>query len=270
MIRVSFRNLVGNVTASSSNKDYPADNLLDTRPSSIWQSGNPFATSHTLSGTFTSPLFISCLALLNLVCNPYATITINLKLGATIKKTFTLSGEEILYGYGEGPYGMFAYGGYAAPGREWMSRFRTKWFESILCDSWQIIINQTDNNICSLGTVFFGVHWESPVGINQNYETGFVQTIGDISRNNFGISVGSPPTIGRLVGCELHMLTEDDVVTWINSVDHSTPILFTIRPEQVDSEALFGTIYGCVQNDLSFTGTKAKRFRGKVSINEVK
>lgn len=270
MIRVSFRNMVTNVTATSSDIDYPSDNLLDARPSSIWKSGNPFATSHTLSGTFSSAMYISCLALLNLVCNPYATITINLKLSGVTKKSFSLTGEEILYGYGEGPYGMFAYGGYAAPGREWLARFRTKWFESILCDSWQVIINQTDNNVCSIGTIFFGTHWEAPTGINSDYETGFSQNIGDISRNNYGISVGAITVVGRTIGCELHMLTEDDVVTWMNSVDQNTPILFTIRPEQDDSNAMFGTIYGYIQNEVSFTGSRAKRFRGRISINEVK
>lgn len=270
MIRVSFRNLVSNITASSQDKDYPAENLLDARPSSKWASGAAFLTTHTLSGTFSGITKITCLALLNLECNVYATITIRLKRGAITVKTFTLSGEEILYGYGEGPYGLFAYGGYAAPGREWMARFRTRWFEDVYCDSWQVVIDQTDNNPCSLGTVFFGTHWEAPTRINQNYETGFKQQIGDIQRNIAAISVSPINIVGRTVGCELHMLTEDDVVTWNDNIDLSIPILFTIRPEQEDTEALFGTIYGYLQNEVSFTGSKAKRFRGKVTIDEVK
>lgn len=271
MIRVSFRNKLASITASSQAKDYPVSNIQDDRPSSIWKSAGLFSTSHTLTGIFgETPTVVSCMALLNLVCNTYALITINLKLGATIVKSLSLTGEEILYGYGEGPYGLFAYGGYAAPGREWLAKFRVRWFEEVLCDNWEVIINQTDNTACSLGTLFFGEHWEAPTYINQDYSTGFTQSIGDIQRSIGGVTVGTVSIVGRKVSCELHMLTEDDVKIWNDNAKCDKPILFSIRPELNDTEALFGTIMGYLQNDISFTGSKAKRFRGKISIDEVK
>ena len=52
MIRVSFRNKLADVSASSQAKEYPVSNLQDDRPSSIWKSAGLFNTSHTLTGTF--------------------------------------------------------------------------------------------------------------------------------------------------------------------------------------------------------------------------
>ena len=64
MIRVSFRNKLADVSASSQAKEYPVSNLQDDRPSSIWKSAGLFNTSHTLTGTFGgTPTIISCMAL---------------------------------------------------------------------------------------------------------------------------------------------------------------------------------------------------------------
>ena len=271
MIRVSFKNLITKeIWASSEAKGYPVVNLLDARASSKWKSGDIFDSIHTVYGNFEEPVNISCFGIFNLVCEVNAEITVNLYLGATLVKTFTIPGEDIIYGYGEGPYGFFAYGGYAAPGREWLKLSRTKWFEDVLCDNWEVIVDQQSNIETEVGGIYFGDSWESPTSVNQNHSTGFTDYSGSIQRNVGGITVGSINIVGRKIECELHMLTGDDVVTWQKNADSSRPILFTIEPKQVTTRDMYGTIYGYLQNDIKFTGSTHKRFRTKLSIEEVK
>lgn len=271
MIRVSFKNLITKeIWASSAAKGYPEVNLLDARVSSLWKSGDMFDSTHSVYGNFEVPANISCFGIFSLDCDVAANITVNLYLGTTLVKSMSFTGEEVIYGYGEGPYGFFAYGGYAAPGREWISSSRTLWFEDVLSDNWEVIVEQPSNIPTSIGGIFFGESWSAPTGITQDYGTGFTDYSGELQRGLGGITVGPINIVGRKVECALHMLTGEDVVEWQKNADPTRPVLFTVSPRQDSTRDFYGTIYGYLQSDIKFTGSIHKRFRAKISIEEVK
>lgn len=253
MIRFSFDNILGTAIASSG----IADNLSISQPSKLWRSTNTYETTHTLDFSFDRGL-VSCLGLFNLTLVPTANIIIEIKDGATVVKAFTLTAEQIVYGYGEGPYGLFAYGGYAAPGRDWLNRFRVLWFEDVYADSMHISFEGSPN--VSLGYVHLGPSWSPPVGITDTYSSNFKLIDTEMGRAIGGSSTGSLSRTYREISVELQLLTSDDVDYLLSTLDNYKPIVFGAYAQNTNTEALYGTLLCKAPNGIKINGSIKRRF----------
>lgn len=270
MIKLSFRNILleGNFSSSSEQALYPATNLLLTKPSKSWKTANPYTSIHALNISYNATT-VSCFGLFNMVTNVDASINVKIKLGATIVKEFNLTGEDIIYGYGEGPYGLFAYGGYAAPGRAWLQKFRVQWFEDVISDN--IVITVSNAPEFELGYVHLGPSWSPPVGITSDYNSGFTPISTDVIRNIGGISVGTISRNYRAIQVTLQMLTGEDVDYLLNIHDAYTPVIFSAFGNLVSTEASYGTLLGKIPEGISYAGASHRRYTAaSITIEELK
>ena len=270
MIKLSLKNVLlnSNISASSHKKLYPVSNLLLSSPSKLWKTANPYSSTHSISLSYISST-ISCFGLFNMVTNADALITVNIKLGSTIVKTLVFYGESIVYGYGEGPYGLFAYGGYDAPGRAWLQRFRVLWFEDIITDNMEIII--TNSKEFSLGYIHLGPTWNSPVGVTSDYTSSFIPISTDVVRNIGGISVGTISRNYRIIQLTLQMLTSTDVEYLIENHDASSPIVASAFGGVLTTESAYGTLLAKIPDGITYVGAPHRRFTAaNMKLEELK
>ena len=270
MIKLSFDNVVlgSTVAASSSKVAYPVSNLLFPTPSKAWQTADPYTASHSLTVNY-STTTVSCFAVFNMVTNTEAKIVVNIKLGATIVKTLNLTGEALVYGYGEGPYGIFAYGGYDAPGRAWLQRFRVVWFEDVISDNMEIII--TDAPEFSLGYLHLGSSWSPPIGITADYNSTFVPISADIVRNMGGISVGTISRNYRALQLTLQMLKDTDVDYLIEHHNAHSPVVVSAFGGVLTTEAAYGTLLAKIPDGITYVGAPHRRFTAaNMKLEELK
>ena len=270
MIKLSFKNLLSSsiVIASGSKQLYPVSNLLLSSPSKLWKTANPYSSSHSLTMSYVSNT-VSCFGLFNMVTNVDALITVNIKLGSVIVKTLTFTGEDIVYGYGEGPYGLFAYGGYAAPGRSWLQKFRVIWFEDVISDNLEVII--TNAKEFSLGYIHLGGTWNAPTGINADYTSTFTPISTDIVRNIGGVSVGTISRNYRNIQLTLQMLTGIDVTYLIDNHDANVPVIVSAFGGIVSTEASYGTLLAKIPDGITYVGAPHRRFTAaNMKLEELK
>jgi hypothetical protein len=204
-----------------------------------------------------------------MVTNADAAINIKLRLGATVVKEFNFTGENIIYGYGEGPYGLFAYGGYSAPGRAWMQKFRVIWFEDVVSDN--MIITISDAPEFSLGYIHLGPSWSPKIGINKDYSSSFIPITTDVVRNIGGISTGTISRNYRAVKLTLQMLTGEDVQYLLDNHNANTPLVVSALGGIVSTEAAYGTLLGKIPEGISYVGAPHRRFTAaNMNIEELK
>lgn len=264
MIRFSFHNVLGQATASSGDPS----NLTVSQPSKVWKNSNVYATSHTLVHAFTKQI-VSCFGLFNLTIDPDSTILVQIKNGATVVKELNLGAAQIVYGYGEGPYGLFAYGGYSAPGRDWLNRFRVLWFEDVIADN--MVITFQNTNSVSLGYVHLGPSWSPPVGPTEAYYSTFKLIGTESGRSIGGSSSGSLSRTYREISVELQLLTADDVNYLLSTVENYKPVIFGAYAEKANTEALYGTLLCKIPSGVQVSGSIKKRFNAaSITLEELK
>lgn len=270
MIKLSFSNILATsiVSASSSKILYPVSNLLLSTPSKLWKVANPYTSNHVLTFSYASNT-VSCFGVFNMVTNTDAEITVNIKLGSNIVKILTFTGEDIIYGYGEGPYGLFSYGGYAAPGRSWLQKFRVIWFEDVISDNIEVLINNAPE--FSLGYIHLGPSWSPPVGITADYSSTFIPITTDVVRNIGGISVGTISRNYRAVQLTLQMLRGEDVEYLISNHNANTPVIVSAFGGTLSTEAAYGTLLAKVPEGISYIGAPHRRFTvSNMKLEELK
>lgn len=268
MIKLSFNNvLLGGSFTASSNQNL-VDNLQMTSPSKSWHTSNPYTGVHTLAVTYPSST-VSCFGVFNMVTNVDAMINVKIKLGNTVVKELNFLGENIVYGYGEGPYGIFAYGGYAAPGRAWMQKFRVIWFEDVVSDN--VLITITNAPEFSLGYIHLGTSWSPCFGINKDYSSSFIPITTDVVRNLGGISTGTISRNYRAVKLSLQLLTGQEVQYLLNNHNSNTPVIVSAFGSASSTEAVYGTLLGKIPEGISYVGAPHRRFSAaNMTIEELK
>lgn len=259
MIRFSLYNVLGEATASSGDPS----NLTVSQPSKVWVNSNTYSQTHTLDYSFDRQT-VSCFGLFNLTIDHNGTVLVQIKDGANVVKEINLTAGQIVYGYGEGPYGLFAYGGYSAPGRDWLNRFRVLWFEDVIADNVTITFQSTNN--VTLGYVHLGPSWSPPVGPTDNYYSTFKLIGTESGRTLGGSSSGSLSRTYREISVELQLLTSDDVNYLISNVDNYSPVVFSAYAERLDTEALYGTLLCKIPSGIQISGSIKRRFNA-VSLN---
>lgn len=270
MIKLSFRNILleGSLTSSSEKPLNPSSNLLLSNPSKSWKTADPYTTNHTLAISYDTET-VSSFGLFNMVTNADAAINVKIRLGSIIVKELNFTGEDIVYGYGEGPYGLFAYGGYAAPGRAWLQKFRVVWFQDVISDN--ILVTITNAPEFNLGYIHLGPSWSPKVGVNKDYSSSFTPITTDVIRNLGGISVGTISRNYRAISVSLQMLTGDDVQYLIDTHNASSPVLFSAFGNLVSTEALYGTLLGRIPEGITYVGAPHRRFSAaNLKIEELK
>lgn len=255
------------ITASSEGIAEPVSNLLIPQPTKYWRAVNPFSSSHTLNFNYSSST-VSCLALFSLELPSDATINIKLYNGITLVKEFNFTGEQVVYGYGEGPYGLFAYGGYAAPGREWMQKFRVFWFEDIISDNMLVTISNTTE--VSLGYIHLGPSWGAPFGINKDYISTFNPISKEMSKTVGGVSVGSLARNYREIEITLIMLSGEEMTSLMENFDNYKPIVFSAFAEENSSNSQYGTLLCKIPTGITVVGAPHKRFNANLVLEEIK
>lgn len=264
MIRFSFHNILGSAVSSSGD----TANLSISQPSKLWYSTDTYSNTHTLDFSFERGI-VSCLGLFNLTLLSTANVIITLKDGLETVKEFNLTAGQIIYGYGEGPYGLFAYGGYSAPGRDWLNRFRVLWFEDIYADSMHISFE--GSNTVSLGYVHLGPSWSPPVGITESYYSTFKLIGTEMSRTIGGSSTGSLSRTYREIAVELQLMTADDVDYIFGAIENYKPIVFGAYAQKTDTESLYGTLLCKAPSGLQVSGSIKKRFSAvSLTLEELK
>lgn len=259
MIRFSFSNVLkeATVTASSAKVGSLANNTVAASFSDRWESASPFVELHTLEYTF-NPTTVSCIGLFALEVDPEAELTIRLYNGVNLVKEITLPAYQVVYGYGEGPYGLFGYGGYSAPGREWVQQFKVLWLEDIYCD--KLSIEFSGSQDVSLGYVHLGPSWSPPFGISRDYNVTFDSTRLDILRNPGGVSIGSVARQYRCVSVTLQLMRAEDVEDLYNLYDGYSPLVFTAFAEKESTEAIYSTMLGRITGGIDSTGAPHSRY----------
>lgn len=269
MIKFSLKNVLNRATvdASTEAENFEAANMIISQPTKSWKSANPFA-DHTIDFTYDREI-VSSFALFNLECTTEAMINVKIFDGLDLVKEINLTGEQVVYGYGEGPYGLFAYGGYSAPGREWMRKFRVIWFEDVYSDNMLITITQSPD--ISIGYVHLGPSWNPPFGINKDYSSNFLPIANEIVRNVAGISVGPFARTYRQIDITLIMLTSEDVDFLLENMLPNIPIVFSAFAEMENSENLYATMLCKIPSGISVVGVPHKRFSAaNLALEEMK
>lgn len=266
MIRFSFNNILTTATASSG---ISPELALVPVFSKVWKSANPFSNVHSITSTFTDTA-VSCLGLFNLIAEDTdATLLIQLKLAGNTVKEISTTVTQVVYGYGEGPYGILPYGGYAAPGRDWMQKFRVFWFEDIICDELYIEIGNTSQ--VEIGYIHLGPSWSPPFGINQDYSSTLEPLQLDIVRTIGGSTTGQVSRYYRCVNVTLQLLTSEDLNVLLSSIDPNKPVVFSAFAEKDTTQAIYGTLLGRIPEGVKAVGAPHKRFNAaNLKIEECK
>ena len=272
MIRFSFTNVLKEstmVSASSANLAGQAENCISPTFGDYWLTAAPFSDTHYL--TFNFPLStVSCFGLFGVrTSNTDSTLLIQLKRSGNVVKEINTTTAQVVYGYGEGPYGLFAYGGYSAPGRDWMQFFRVFWFEDIDCDEVYIEIGGT--NEVQIGYVHLGPSWSPPFGINADYSSTFESVQLDTARNYGGVTTGQVSRYYRCINVTLQLIKSEDLQYILSNLDASTTVVFSGFAEQNTTKAIYSTILGKIPDGIKSTGAPHKRFNvANLKIEECK
>lgn len=260
MIKLSLKNTLQDslfIDSSSEKYDNPIENIIISDTGKVWKSADPFSNQHTISMIFYYK-YVSCFAIFDLITNTGANINVKLMQSGDVVKEFNLTGEAIVYGYGEGPYGIFAYGGYDAPGREWMKKFRVIWFDEVYCNHIEITVTEAPD--ISIGYLHLGGTWTAPVGVDKDYSSNFSTIGSDIMRNIGGISTGTINRNYRNIKFTLQMLTGQDVEYLLANHQAANPVVLSIFGDLVDTESYYGTLLGKIPDGISYVGAPHKRF----------
>ena len=143
MIRFSFQNVLTNSTSIMVSSEMPkgrGEDSIIAQMSTKWETSNVFTKQHYIRYVFLEST-VSCLGLFGLDIDIDSTLTIKLFRNSVIIKEINIDGNPVIYGYGEGPYGLFGYGGYDTYGREWARKSRVIWFEDVVADTIEINSN---------------------------------------------------------------------------------------------------------------------------------
>lgn len=177
------------VTASSEAGNMVVGNMLNTLPGVPWRSTG--AASEVISIDLTQSEPVSVVVLYKNNLSNDATVTIqgsdDAGFSVLIYDSGGLPGAEPEYGWGEAPFGMPGFGGYAEEGKAWSHPFLVAWIPLSTARYWRITMEDSANpdGYIQVGRLMIGSYFSPKYNVNWGYSDGW-QDLSTQSRTRGG------------------------------------------------------------------------------------